>query len=57
MLGSGIMQRSLFGNEFLNIMYAIGLFHPFWTGGKPEWFLSQPIPFYFFIVPLLAFGG
>lgn len=57
MLGSGIMQRSLFGNEFQNIMYAIGLFHPFWTGGKPEWFLSQPIPLYFFIVPLLAFSG
>lgn len=52
-----IMQRQVFGDQFLNILNAITLFHPFWTGGKPEWFVVQPIPLYLFVIPLLAFSG
>lgn len=57
LLNNEIMQRELFGNEFMNILQAIALFHPFWNGTKPEWFVVQPIPLYFFIVPILAFWG
>lgn len=57
MSGSDIMQRSLFGDQFSNILRAMTLFHPFWTGGKPEWFVVHHIPSYCFIVPLLSLGG
>lgn len=50
-------SRSLFGNEFLNIMYAFSLFHPFWTGGMPSIFTLQPINLTFWITPLVAFLG
>lgn len=50
-------NRSLFGNEFLNISYAFTLFHPFWTGTKTAIFEVQPIPFYFWLIPLFAFLG
>lgn len=41
----------------LNILRAISLFHPFWTGGVPKWFDGQPVPFYFSLVPIAAFLG
>ena len=52
-----LFSRGLFGNQFLNIDYAITLFHPFWTGSKPAIFVIQPIPFYFWLIPLFAFLG
>lgn len=52
-----VFSRELFGNEFLDIMYAFTLFHPFWTGSEPAIFIQQPIPFYFWITPLLAVLG
>ena len=41
----------------LNTLKAMNLFHPFWTGGIPDWFDGQKISFYFGLVSLMAFGG
>lgn len=54
---NAIFSRSLFGNEFLNINYAITLFHPFWTGYLPSAFIVQNIPSYFWLIPIFAFLG
>lgn len=50
-------DRSLFGNEFLNILYAMTLDHPFWTGSKSAIFVVQQIPIYFWLIPLMAILG
>ena len=52
-----VFNRALFGKEFFDINTAFTAFHPFWTGGKYFPFITQPIPFYFFLTPLLAFTG
>ncbi len=52
-----LFSRGLFGNEFLNIVRAFALFHPFWTGTKFENFVIQQIPVYFFITPIVAYTG
>lgn len=52
-----ILSRHLFGNEFLDIRYAITLFHPFWTGHEIVWFKVQEIPFYFWLIPIFATLG
>lgn len=49
--------RGLFGDQFWGIRYATTLFHPFWNGGDPEWFIVQPIPFYVWLIPVFAFLG
>lgn len=54
---NSVLSRGLFGNEFLNVLYAIALYHPFWTGGKSTWFIVQPIMSYFWFIPVLAFLG
>lgn len=54
---SEILQRSLFGSGFMNIVRSMTLFHPFWTGSKYYSFVVQPIPFYFFLVPVFAILG
>ena len=51
------LNRSLFGNSFFDITKAITLFHPFWTGGKIDWFIVQKIPFYFWLIPIFALLG
>jgi len=56
-LSNEILNRPLFGDQFMNIVRATALFHPFWNGAKPEWFVVQPIPWYFFILPVLACFG
>jgi hypothetical protein len=57
LLSNEILGRGLFGNEFLNINYALTLFHPFWTGKELTIFTIQPIPLYFWTIPLFAFLG
>lgn len=52
-----ILNRGLFGNSYMNIPRALTLFHPFWTGGKIDVFVVQKIPFYFWLIPILAFLG
>lgn len=55
--GGGVLARTLFGNEFLNINYSYSLFHPFWTGEQPAWFEIQDIFWFSWILPILAFLG
>jgi hypothetical protein len=50
-------ERGLFGNEFVNINYAITLFHPFWTDKEPAEFIIQNLPFYLWLIPVFAFLG
>jgi hypothetical protein len=57
MFSNVILSRGLFGNQFMNILRSMSLFHPFWSGGKLISFLIQPIPYYFFIIPIFAFLG
>jgi hypothetical protein len=52
-----IFNRGLFGNNFMDILKSITLFHAFWTGAEPLIFIVQPIPYYFFLIPLIAFCG
>lgn len=52
-----IFDQGLFGNSFLNILYALTLRQPFWTGGPIAFFENQPIPAYAFLLPLMAFIG
>ncbi|HUD09799.1 MAG TPA: hypothetical protein VMR77_03285 [Patescibacteria group bacterium] len=52
-----ILGRGLFGSQFLNVLYAITLFHPFWTGTKSAWFTIEPIAVYFWLIPIFAFLG
>lgn len=54
---NSLLQRSLFGNEFLNILYSITLYHPFWSGAQIAAFNPQPILFYFWLIPIVAFLG
>lgn len=54
---NSILNREIFGSEFLNILYAITLQHPFWTGGIPAWFSVEPILIYFWVFPFFAFLG
>lgn len=54
---NAVLDRGLFGNEFLNILYATTLFHPFWTGTRSEWFTVEPILSYFWFIPIFAFLG
>ncbi|OGZ67606.1 MAG: hypothetical protein A3D35_02450 [Candidatus Staskawiczbacteria bacterium RIFCSPHIGHO2_02_FULL_34_9] len=52
-----IFSSDLFGNGYLNIMRSLTLFHPFWTGTKLTDFVAQPIPLYFWFIPIFAFAG
>lgn len=54
---NSLFVRQLFGNEFLNILYALTFFHPFWTGANPSIFLIQEIPLKLWIIPITAFIG
>lgn len=57
-LGSNdVLARPLFGNEFLNVLYAITLYHPFWTGSYSAIFENQSIVLYFWLIPLAALSG
>jgi len=55
--GGGILERPLFGNEFLNVLYSYSLFHPFWTGAEPARFEVQKIQLISWIFPIMALMG
>jgi hypothetical protein len=59
--GSGqkdiIFSNTLFGSAYLNVSRSLTLFHPYWTGGYSLPFVVQPIPIYFWLIPLAAFLG
>ncbi len=50
-----VLSRPLFGDQFWSLLYAITLYHPFWSGSKPEWFILHNIPVLFYLTPLLSF--
>lgn len=52
-----VLSRPLFGNEFLNILYAFTLYHPFWTGTYAAIFENQPIALHFWLIPVAALAG
>jgi hypothetical protein len=54
---SKILDRSIFGNQFFSFPQAIAFFYPFWTGGPPSIFHVQPIPSYFWLIPVFALLG
>lgn len=52
-----ILSRALFGSGYMNIWEALTIFHPFWTGSKPAVFVVQPIPMWFYLIPLFSIVG
>lgn len=54
---NAILNRGLFGDNFWNLIDVLTLHHPFWSGGKINWFVLQAIPYYFYFIPILAFLG
>lgn len=52
-----VLSRPLFGNEFLNVLYAITLHHPFWTGTYAAIFENQTIAPQFWLIPVAALAG
>ncbi|HSE61705.1 MAG TPA: hypothetical protein VLA88_05420 [Candidatus Saccharimonadales bacterium] len=48
--------RGLFVS-FSDVLNGLTLHHPFWTGERPTTFVSQPIPVYAWLVPIVAFAG
>jgi hypothetical protein len=52
-----LFARGLFGDNFWNLPSALTLFHPFWTGQVPSWFVPQSVPLYFWILPAIAISG
>jgi hypothetical protein len=50
------LTQGLF-TTFSDLSNALTLHHPFWTGERPAKFITQDIPFYFWIVPVYAFAG
>lgn len=55
--GGGVIESSLFGNEYFNISETLTLMHPFWSGGVIEPFILHSIPVYFWFVPIAAIAG
>ena len=51
------LDRGLFGGSYFDIQKALTLFHPFWTGGEINWFVTQKIPLYFWLIPIFALLG
>jgi hypothetical protein len=54
-VGTGVIRSSLWGSQYYNIKEAFTLYEPFWKGAQP--FVSQPIPLYFWLVPILVISG
>ena len=56
-LDSDALNRGLFGNQFWNLQSAITLFHPFWSGAQPDWFIVHPVPTIFWLLPVFSILG
>lgn len=54
---SGFLNRGLFGNSFANILISFSSWNPWWTGEELKVFVMQPIPMYFWLIPISAFSG
>lgn len=49
--------RGFFGADFFLIQNAFTLFHPFWDGTITTEFILQPIPLYFWLLPIYVFSA
>lgn len=49
------ISNKLFGNEFLNLLYSIANYHPFWSGEEITPFYVNSIPLLYWSIPLLIF--
>ena len=54
---NALFNRGLFGNAFFDLSKSLTLFFYTWTGAKPTDFVVQPVPLYFWLIPLFAFFG
>lgn len=54
---NSVLGRGLFGSNFMFLTNSFTLFHPFWAGAAPTTFINQPIPGFFWLIPVLAFLG
>ena len=52
-----VTGRDVFGLNFYNLSYALTTYHPFWTGSTIEVFTVHPIIFFFWFLPIFAFGA
>jgi hypothetical protein len=51
-------SRPLFGNSYMSLKQSVAFFSPWWTAGHGYAnFVVQPIPNYFWIIPVLALLG
>lgn len=55
--GSAVIESSLFGNQYFNLLNSFTLIHPFWSGGEIKPFILQSIPIYFWLIPIMAIAG
>ena len=52
-----VLETSLFGSWYVQLIKAVTLFQFDWTGGKIDPWVQQPIPIWFFLIPFCAFLG
>jgi polysaccharide pyruvyl transferase WcaK-like protein len=55
--GSDVLNRTLFGNEYFKLRYAVSLYHPFWTGNKINWFELQNVNPIYYVIPAFSLLG
>lgn len=56
-ISNEVFSRGLTGFQFVDIAKTLAFFPYLWTGGDFRAFVVQPIPYYFWIYPILAFLG
>ena len=49
---SATASRGLFGNNYKSLSTALTLMHGSWNGAEPVTFSLQPVPYYFWLVPI-----
>lgn len=47
-----LTSQTLFWDHFMSLMNSLTFFHSFWSWWSLEYFSINPIPFYFFLMPL-----
>jgi len=57
LLHNEALDRGLFGDSYFDIISAFTVFHPWWTGNVPAIFIKQPVPFYYFLLPIFVLSG
>jgi len=52
-----LVARPLFGAQYKLLLNSFSLFRATWTGSAPVPFSNYPIPFYFWVTPILVFSS